>query len=145
MPFEVQSKKIDILFVQFGLNDCNFWKTDRGLPRVSPESFESNLIEIIQRSKRFNIKKIILLSNYPVNTKKKYRNNKFIKNNEKYNSIIKKCSRKKKVFFIDVYKYFKNSFEKSFLNEDGIHLNQKGNKLYFDSLKENVVKIITNS
>ena len=43
MGYEVQSHGVDVLIVQFGMNDCNFWETDRGLPRVSPEAFAGRL------------------------------------------------------------------------------------------------------
>src|SRR5438034_624703 len=36
MPYEVQSQAPEVLVVQFGMNDCNIWQTDRGNPRVSP-------------------------------------------------------------------------------------------------------------
>ena len=66
MPYEVQSHGVDILLVQFGLNDCNFWVTDRGLPRVSPEGFEANLVEIIQRGFHFGAKAVFLHTNHPI-------------------------------------------------------------------------------
>jgi acyl-CoA thioesterase I len=53
MPYEVQSHGVDILLTQFGLNDCNLWLTDGGLPRVSADAFAANLKEIIARGRRF--------------------------------------------------------------------------------------------
>lgn len=32
---DVQTRSVDGILVQFGLNDANHWETDRGLPRVS--------------------------------------------------------------------------------------------------------------
>ena len=50
MPYEVQSLAPEIVIVQFGMNDCNCWVTDRGLPRVSERAFTANLVEMIDRS-----------------------------------------------------------------------------------------------
>ena len=33
MPHDVQEIGPDIIYIQFGMNDCNYWQTDRGLPR----------------------------------------------------------------------------------------------------------------
>ena len=65
MPYEIQSQNVDVLIIQFGLNDCNYWLTDRGMPRVSPTAFEANLKEIILRGKNFGSKYIFLNSNHP--------------------------------------------------------------------------------
>src|SRR5262245_18623684 len=53
MPYEVQRPGVDVIIVQFGMNDCNIWETDRGNPRVSPLAFEANVREIIQRAATF--------------------------------------------------------------------------------------------
>lgn len=61
MPFDVQTHKVDILVITFGMNDCNYWKTDQGLPRVSPDAFEANMKEIIMRGFRFGSRTVIIL------------------------------------------------------------------------------------
>ncbi len=35
MPYEIQNSYPDILIIQFGMNDCNYWKSDNGVPRVN--------------------------------------------------------------------------------------------------------------
>ena len=49
----MQELEPDVMTLQFGLNDCNCWETDRGLPRVSEEAFRANLIEMIERARLF--------------------------------------------------------------------------------------------
>src|SRR5215471_3369660 len=44
-PQDVQNMLPDVMTLQFGLNDCNCWVTDKGLPRVSPTAFRANLVE----------------------------------------------------------------------------------------------------
>ena len=65
MPFDVQSHGVDAMVLQFGLNDANFWVTDRGLPRVSESAFCANLEEIIERAVKFGARHIQLHTNHP--------------------------------------------------------------------------------
>ena len=48
-PRHVQERSPDVVIIQFGLNDCNRWKTDNGLPRVSLGAYRENLIEMVER------------------------------------------------------------------------------------------------
>src|SRR4029077_4144081 len=63
-PADVQAHTPDLVTIQFGLNDCNCWATDFGLPRVSEAAYRANLIEMIDRSRRFGAEKIILSNNH---------------------------------------------------------------------------------
>src|SRR3989344_2181705 len=47
--YDVLSHGVDIILIQFGMNDCNYWSTDKGLPRISKQAFKSNLLEIIEK------------------------------------------------------------------------------------------------
>lgn len=64
IAYDIQGKDVDVLVVQFGMNDANIWATDKGNPRVSPKSFEANLHEIIARVRSFGIKRIVLNTNH---------------------------------------------------------------------------------
>ena len=64
-PADVQQHRPDIVTLQFGLNDCNCWVTDAGLPRVSEAAYRANLIEMIERAQRFGARHIILSTNHP--------------------------------------------------------------------------------
>jgi len=65
MPQDVQKDGVDLLVVQFGLNDCNYWQTDGGVPRVSPRAFAANLEEIVARGYRFGAGSVVLATNHP--------------------------------------------------------------------------------
>src|ERR1700726_3106133 len=52
-PPDIQDLEPAVLTIQFGLNDCNCWQSDRGLPRVSEGAFKANLIEMIERARAF--------------------------------------------------------------------------------------------
>jgi lysophospholipase L1-like esterase len=64
-PADVQQHRPEIVTLQFGLNDCNCWVTDAGLPRVSEAAYRANLIEMIKRAQRFGAHQIILSTNHP--------------------------------------------------------------------------------
>jgi acyl-CoA thioesterase-1 len=59
-PRDVQDVKPDALIIQFGLNDCNRWETDRWLPRVSAPAFEANLTEMVSRARCFGASPIVV-------------------------------------------------------------------------------------
>lgn len=64
-PGQVQSVRPQVVTIQFGLNDCNRWQTDGGLPRVSEAAFQANLHEMISRARRFGTTQVILLTSHP--------------------------------------------------------------------------------
>src|SRR5579862_3779012 len=55
-PSHVQQHRPAILTLQFGLNDCNCWVTDGGLPRVSEAAYRANLTEMIDRARQFGVR-----------------------------------------------------------------------------------------
>lgn len=142
MPYTVQSHGVDILVVQFGLNDCNYWATDRGLPRVSVGAFIENLKEIIQRGRRFGARKIILNNSHPTS-----RVNELIPgaqityedSNREYSHAINEMAQSlgPDVIFQDVYKYFSKLMAEHewgidrYLLSDGLHLNLAGHDAYY--------------
>jgi lysophospholipase L1-like esterase len=63
-PASVQNEAPDIVTIQYGLNDCNCWQTDKGLPRVGLRAYMANLAEMIDRSRRFGAREIILMTNH---------------------------------------------------------------------------------
>lgn len=65
MPHDVQAHGVDILLVQFGMDDCNFWQTDGGVPRESPVAFEANLAERVERGRGFCASRVFMNINHP--------------------------------------------------------------------------------
>lgn len=149
MPYDVQSHGVDILIVQFGMNDCNYWQTDRGLPRVGPAGFAANLAEIIDRGRAFGARRIFLHNNHPTTrdrdpfpgTPKTYEDS-----NREYNGIVRRVAAEADddVVFIDIEASFKDitgdDREKlaGFLLADGLHLSRKGHDVYFDVISDKI-------
>lgn len=142
MPFDVQQHGIDVILVQFGINDSNLWESDNGLHRVSPAAFEANLFEIVERAKRFGAKKIFLDTNHPTDKiiRLGKRNIQHQTGNKAYNELIRKVARRSKgVQLIDMEEAFLREMRKGrtinhYLLEDGIHLNDNGHDLYFETI-----------
>ncbi|WP_133126951.1 SGNH/GDSL hydrolase family protein [Legionella nagasakiensis] len=152
MPYDVQSQGVEILSIQFGLNDCNYWDTDNGLPRVSPKSFEANLEEIIARGVVFGAKKIMIHTNHPTlrdSVKSGFLSHSYDENNRIYSQIIRKIAHNNEyVTLIDIEKKFNQFCEnesvelKSLLLPDGLHLSVLGHELYYKSISPYINEVL---
>jgi lysophospholipase L1-like esterase len=145
----VQKESPTILFIQYGLNDCNCWLTDRGLPRVSPMCFRHDLYEMIARAKHFGTEKIILINNHKTLREKVMLNGeKYDEANAKYSKIINEVALEAGVILFDI----RDIFERFFVKEleklvqpypDQIHLTAEGHKVYAKNIKPIIKTIIT--
>ena len=143
LPYEVQSHGVWILLVQFGMNDCNYWQTDRGLPRVSPASFAANLEEIIVRGITFGARRVLLNTNHPTTRDRETFpgvGTTYEASNIAYNGIIREVAERfgDEVVLNDVEKEFRAHVATDrrhlgeLLLEDGLHLSEAGHDLYFN-------------
>lgn len=151
MPFDVQSHGVDLCIVQFGLNDCNHWQTDFGLPRVSPAAFTANLAEVVERARRSGARRIVLHTNHPttrtrdelLGTGRTYQ-----QWNEVYNELIRAVAQDSggDVVLNDIAEAWDSriaagQFELAkLLLDDGLHLSEAGHGLYFDLVGPVVVE-----
>ena len=144
-PECVNEYPVDILFVQIGINDANYWQSEGGRhPRVGLKAFTENCKEIIDRAMlagvsqiRFftshKLEKMVLKNGWQANF------NDLIK---PYNdSIIEIC--REGLSNLKVYDIQKewNEFPESIYREfllpnDGVHLSIKGHKIYSDLLAQ---------
>lgn len=145
---DVQELKPDVMTLQFGLNDCNCWETDMGLPRVSPMCFKANLIEMIVRARHFGCQAIILATNHvTLNYKTMISGELYEDANARYNEIICEIAKEINVQLCDIRRVFE-SFSNAELSElllpssDLLHLSVKGNKVYAEAILPFVEKAI---
>ena len=142
-PDSVNEYPVDILFVQLGINDANYWDSEGGRhPRVSLGAFTENCKEIVDRAVLFGVGQIRLFTSHKLE-KMVMKNGKQVQLNElvkPYNdAIIKICLEgisNLKVF--DIQKAWSELPEiiqrESLIPNDGVHLSIKGHEIYSDLL-----------
>lgn len=144
MPYDVQSHGVDIMLVQFGMNDCNYWQTDKGNPRVSPKAFVANLEEIIERGRSFGARKIFVNTNHPSTRTQQsmaYTQLTYEQSNRQYNQLIREATQPHDdVILIDMEQVFFDHIRahpqdaQQLVLADGLHLSLKGHHLYFNAI-----------
>lgn len=147
MTYDLSKLHMDILLVQYGINDANYWETDKGVPRVSPEAFGANLEEIVTRAVVFGVKKVFFIVSQPsgrsINPLPYARGLTYQQCLDRYNIIIRAVSQKAfpcEVDLIDMDTHFRlitnnnrNKLLELLLPEpDWIHLSPKGHQVFFD-------------
>jgi lysophospholipase L1-like esterase len=143
MPFDVQAHRVNIAYVQFGLNDLNCWLTDGGLPRVSPAAFSANLHEILDRMERFGAKHILLGTNHPTTRDREPMAgtiSTYESCNRRYNELIRDvaATRSPSVELVDHEAAWRDALARgsslaSLVLEDGLHLSEAGHDLYYET------------
>jgi lysophospholipase L1-like esterase len=153
MPYEVQSIAPEVIIVQFGMNDCNIWQTDRGNPRVSPLAFEGNLREIVKRGLTFGAKAVFLHTNHPTtrdHTPLAHSANTYEAQNRSYNDIIRKVAATSdpRVRLNDIAAEFERAIGsdrsnvQKYVLADGLHLSEEGHDLYYRTVHPRLVACI---
>jgi len=139
MHYDVQSHAPHILYIQFGMNDCNGWETDKGHPRTARESFVANLGEIIARGRNFGARQVILGTNHPTTrTTLKLPNaeHTYDMANRDYNAITRQAAERYHALLADAEKAFDAhvaSSEETYADlilSDQLHLSERGHDLY---------------
>ena len=141
MPYHIQSNAPDILLIQFGMNDCNYWKSDQGVPRVSAGSFRANLSEMINRARCFGVDKIIINTNHPtgLNSDLPFTQLTYQQSNEQYNQLIRQVAIESNVILLDMEKEFLTNMARTgnvtedYVLPDLLHLGEKGHQLYIQA------------
>lgn len=138
LSFSVTNHSPDIVWVQFGLNDANYWETDRGMARVSPQSFVANLNEIIDKLLLCGTQRVLVATNHKISKIPLHMSTKqYIENAHSYNRLIRdvvaKYARDVRVRLVDIEKLIEDQICDSarILLDDGVHLNNFGHELYF--------------
>jgi lysophospholipase L1-like esterase len=152
MPYQVQSHGADIILIQFGLNDCNYWETDKGLPRVSLAAFKANLLEIIERAKRFGALRIILNTNHPTLRKPSAwpaGAPSYQESVKSYNDAIRQIAvSDESIILQDFERHFETLLEtgpelNQYLLADGLHLNERGHGEYYRVMLPTIMTLVS--
>lgn len=141
MPYEIQNHNYDILIIQFGMNDCNYWESDKGISRVTKEAFRANINEIIDRAKNFGAKLVMLNTNHPTprDVKFDYARISYQQSNKEYNEIIREVAGSRNdIILNDVENHMFNLIKSGqvliddIVLDDNLHLSLKGHEIYYN-------------
>lgn len=134
-PRDVQQVGPKAVIIQFGLNDCNRWESDRGLPRVSLAAYVANLEEMVQRCRVFGIRPFLCTL---TPTRKSDRHT---ADAEEYDSALRDVASRKGVELIDVRTVFRawqdppESDWTDLVLPDGVHLNEAGHRAFASTVQ----------
>lgn len=147
-PSDVQAHAAEIMTLQFGLNDCNCWATDMGLPRVSEAAYRANLLEMIHRARHFGVQEIILSSNHRTQRHKVMLNGRTLEQQRiTYNRIVAEVAREAGVTFCDIDAAFADLDDTALGDHllpypDSLHLSELGHRRYAAAIGPMVAKAI---
>ena len=140
-PTDVQQHRPDIMTLQFGLNDCNCWITDGGLPRVSEAAYRANLIEMIERARRFGARHVILSTNHPTLRMKILMSGDSLETRRRrYNEQVREVAGITGATLCDIEEGFAHLDERQLAKmllpyPDQLHLSLEGHELYASCIK----------
>ncbi|GAM97933.1 hypothetical protein U91I_01563 [alpha proteobacterium U9-1i] len=150
MAFDVQSRAVDVLIIQFGLNDLNYWDTDRGVPRVTREAFAANLAEMAARGRANGARDVSISTNHPT-TRKDARAGlptSYQADNELYNVAIRDVASATGAGLNDVEAHVFDLTERDagaiakLVLADGLHLSEAGHDLYADFMTPRAIAAV---
>ncbi len=131
---ECNAREPNIIIISIGSNDS--FVNSKGKTNVPLKEFEKNILKLIELSKKFT-NEIIFLGLYDLDESKTKpvswdKNVSYINSNmRKYDEILKECTKKKNIFYIDMHGLLEN---KDF--EDGVHPNSTGHEKMFNKIKD---------
>jgi len=141
LPLDVQRYGVTILVVTVGMNDCNYWLTDDGLPRVQPDAYWANLREFLFRWRHFGARRVLVPTNHPtpLTVAHPYAPRSYEENRRAYSQIVREVvSGIDFARLIDMEAVFDHCCAspldiRDYLMPDGIHLGGKGHELYYST------------
>jgi lysophospholipase L1-like esterase len=135
----VLSHSPNVVWIQFGLNDANYWLSDDGVPRVTMESYIANIKEMVERCVSCGTQKILLATNHVVTKQLEHESpsDRYSENAKSYNQVLRdsfSSSLMEIVTVVDMEILMAAKFRESndYLLSDGVHLNRIGHSAYLD-------------
>ena len=156
ISYDVTSHAPNYIYLQFGMNDCNYWIDNNGLPRVSPRAFVANLVEIAEKCLAASSKHVFLATNHL--SKKGMigaeNNISYDQSNEIYNELVREAyhilvNKNLPVSLLDHESDWKHQIAikkdlhlEDLLLDDGIHLSSIGHELYSEYVRNTLIPYI---
>jgi lysophospholipase L1-like esterase len=145
-PSDVQELEPHVLTLQFGMNDCNCWMTDRGLPRVSEAAFRANLVEMVGRACHFGARAVIMATN-PCTLRSNVMPSGEIYEtaNARYSQIVREVAAEVGATLCDIRARFESLSQREMAEmvlPDLLHLSVRGNAMYADLIAPDVLAAV---
>jgi lysophospholipase L1-like esterase len=147
-PASVQNEEPDVVTIQFGMNDCNCWQTDHGLPRVRMNAFRENLIEMVERSRKFGAREVILATNPRTMRRTPMVSGEIYEEaNARYSEVMREVAHLTESQLCDIQRAFADlddrKLEKMLLPApDLLHLSEEGNLFYANVISPYVERAV---
>jgi len=148
IPSDVQKYRPKVVNVQFGMNDCNYWLTDEGQTRVSISAYRENLKEIVSRCFRFGAEYVLLPTSHPTpHLEKTVGRVCYEESRQAFCEMVREiCEQDDRLILVDIEKVFNQAIKdtgscENYLMADGIHLNESGHQLYYDTYEPVILEI----
>jgi len=142
IKFVLDTRKIDILILMFGINDSVYWISGLGKPRVDIKDFKKNIIKLIKKAKKKCDPKIIFLTSHKFLQNRLEGNGKTHNHNyQNYRKEIFKISKSHKFEVIDIYKELNQYSPKNYCLAlpDGLHLSNFGSLKYSEIVSKFII------
>lgn len=142
MSYDVISNHPDYVIVQFGLNDANQWNENDDIggfyPRVSIDAYEANLAEICDRAVLNGCFVMLMTCHIPSIRKS---GPEYCDDVRAYNERVRLVGAEKGVTLIDIA----HAQVESITQDDGVHLNDVGHQVYFETVASRLMPIVRGS
>jgi lysophospholipase L1-like esterase len=147
-PNDVQQYRPDIVTLQFGLNDCNCWVSDAGLPRVSEAAYRANLIEMIERAQRFGARRVIMSTNHPTLRHKVLLSGESLEGRRRrYNTMVREVTSSSGAELCDIEEAFRSFDDRQLADmllpyPDHLHLSLAGHRHYANHIEPYLMRAV---
>ena len=133
----------NILTVQYGTNDSTYLMSNRGAPSVSQEAFRFNLLELVDKCRLFNIRRLIFITNHPV-ALDRYDIHGLTpdENTQFYDEIIREVASTSACHLADVRKAMENYKPNELCLDDQIHVNKFGAKIHAETIAPVIAMVL---
>lgn len=144
MDSDVLKHKPDWVTIMFGVNDAGFfrpWGPPASFPRVVPEQFENNLLEMIDRIEAIKARPVLVTpvpmsKHYGLADLPYYQTRGLNSLVERYARITQQVGKKRDVPVVDVFRAFQKAPNWHDLVPDGVHPNAAGQAVVAEELFE---------
>lgn len=140
--FELHSFVPDALFIQFGLNDANYWITEGGrIPRTSLPRFRETLKEMVLRARDSGVAKVSMLTNHKVYKTTIFETCKYSDSKAEYDEAIREVAASMGANLLDLASLTEPLFSEIHVlpAPDLLHLSALGHELYAQLVRDHII------